>query len=90
MAKAKRGEKAPKTPSKAASKGRLGPGELDDLVLAEMREQRDDAPHTASRVGKRIGRSSGAVANCLGRLAGSDEVVMVSEKPREYDLPKGD
>ena len=48
--------------------GRLGPGELDKLVLGHMRQHRGEAPHTASAIGKAIKRSSGAVANCLARL----------------------
>ncbi len=88
-AKRKRRDKAPKTKSPApATKDRLGPGELDGLVLTDMREHRADAPHTASRIGKRIERSSGAVANCLGRLTDSDRAVIVNKKPREFDLPK--
>lgn len=87
----KRGEVEPRgTPSTPATKDRLGPVELDGLVLADMREHRDNAPHTSSRIGKRIGRSSGAVANCLRRLADSDRAVLASEKPRAYDLPEGE
>jgi hypothetical protein len=87
----KGGEKEPKgTPSTSAPKARLGPGELDGLVLADMREHRDEAPHTPSRIGKRIGRSSGAIANCLRRLADSDRAVLKSKKPHAYDLPEGE
>lgn len=86
IGKRKRGKGMQSVP---ASKGRLGPGELDDLVLGFMREHREDAPHTAGRIGKGIGRSSGAVANCLGRLAGSEQAVQASKKPSAYDLPAG-
>ena len=50
-----------------AAKKRLRPGELDGQVLAYMRKHRDDDPLTASAIGKGIGRSSGAIANCLAR-----------------------
>lgn len=87
----KRGKREPKTASlTSAPKVRLGPGELDGLVLTDMREHRDDAPHSPSRIGKRIGRSSGAVANCLRRLAESDRAVLANEKPRAYDLPESE
>jgi DNA-binding Lrp family transcriptional regulator len=88
----KSGEEEPEeTPSSAPPKmDRLGPGELDGLVLEFMREHRDGAPHTASRIGKGIGRSSGAVANCLGRLADSGRAVLAKKKPRAYDLPEGE
>ncbi len=69
------------------SKGeRLGPGELDKLVLAHMREHKDEAPHTASAIGKGIERSSGAVANCLARLEKAKEVRLAKQKPRAYKL----
>ncbi len=87
----KRGGKEPKgTPSTPAPKDRLGPGELDGLVLAYIREHGEDAPHTSSRIAKGIGRSSGAVANCLRRLADSDRAVLANEKPRAYNLPEGE
>jgi hypothetical protein len=66
--------------------GRLGPGELDKLVLGYMRQHKKDAPHTASAVAKGIKRSSGAVANCLGRQEKKGTVRLVNPKPREYEL----
>jgi hypothetical protein len=65
---------------------RLGPGELDKLVLGYMRRHKKDAPHTASAVAKGIKRSSGAVANCLGRQEKQKKVRLVKPKPREYEL----
>lgn len=65
---------------------RLGPGELDKLVLGYMRRHKKDAPHTASAIGKAIKRSSGAVANCLGRQEKQKKVRPVKPKPREYEL----
>jgi len=74
---------------KAASgskNGRLGPGQLDKHVLAFMRQHKADAPHTPSAVAKAIKRSSGAVANCLGRLEKEEKVRQVKPKPREHAL----
>ena len=74
-------------PSAAGSKsGRLGPGELDKLVLSYMRGHKKNAPHTPSAVAKGIKRSSGAVANCLGRQEKQKKVRLVKPKPREYEL----
>jgi len=83
--------KPPKRPSgKAASKrsksGRLGPGELDKLVLSHMRQYKGKAPHTASAIGRAIKRSSGAVANCLVRLEKQGKARLVKSKPRSYEL----
>lgn len=91
VAKSKRsGKKSNGTPSRPVTKDRLAPGALDGLVLAYMREHRDDAPHTSSGIGKGIGRSSGAVANCLRRLGDGDHVVLATEKPRTYSLLEGE
>jgi len=68
---------------------RLGPGELDGLVLAHMRKHEDDGPLTASAIGKGIGRSSGAVANCLARLAQDKQIRQAKRKPRAYALKEG-
>jgi hypothetical protein len=72
--------------SQRAKNGRLGPGELDKLVLAHMRQHKGEAPHTASAIGKAIERSSGAVANCLGRLEKQEKVRLAKPKPRSYAL----
>jgi len=63
---------------------RLRPGELDALVLTYMRKHPDDAPLTASAIGKGIGRSAGAVSNCLARLAKEQKVHQAKRKPRAY------
>lgn len=87
MTKAKAKPKHNGKPAKAKSKdGRLGPGQLDKLVLAYMGEHKGEAPHTASAIGKGIGRSSGAVANCLARLEKAKEVRLAQKKPRAYKL----
>lgn len=75
----------PEKPAKPKT-GRLGPGELDKHVLAYMRKHRDGAPYTASAIGKAIERSSGAVANCLGRLERQEQVRLATPKPRAYEL----
>jgi len=67
---------------------RLRPGELDGLVVAHMREHGDALPMGPSAVARGIGRSSGAVGNCLERLAKAETspVRRVTEKPRTYAL----
>jgi hypothetical protein len=69
-----------------APTGRLRPGELDGLVLPYMRKHKKELPLTASAIGKAIERSSGAVANCLARLAKKKLVRLAKRKPRAYDL----
>jgi DNA-binding IscR family transcriptional regulator len=65
---------------------RLRPGELDKLVLAYMSEHKSDGPLTASTISKGIGRSSGAIANCLARLAKEKTVRQAKRKPGAYAL----
>jgi len=77
--------KPKKAAAAGAKNGRLGPGELDKLVLGHMRQHRE-APHTASAIGKAIKRSSGAVANCLVRLERQEKVRLAKPKPRSYEL----
>ena len=70
-------------------KKRLGPGELDGLVLVYMEEHEQDWPLTAGAIGKGIGRSSGAIANCLVRLAKKKLARQAKRKPRAFDLKVG-
>ena len=64
---------------------RLRPGGLDELVLAYMRGHREEGPFGPTTVAKGLGRSSGAVGNCLARLASAGEkVIQVGERPRRY------
>lgn len=79
---------AAKKDKRAASKSgkRLRPGELDGLVLGYMRKHEEEWPLTASAIGKGIKRSSGAVANCLARLAKAKQVRRAKRKPVAYDL----
>lgn len=70
----------------AAKAKRLRPGELDGLVLGYLAEHKDDGPLTATAIGKGIGRSAGAVANCLGRLAKDKKVRQVKKRPRAFAI----
>lgn len=69
-----------------AATRRLRPGELDGQVLAYMRKHRDNGPLTSCAIGKGIGRSSGAVANCLARMAKEKKVRQAKRKPRAFVL----
>jgi DNA-binding IclR family transcriptional regulator len=70
-------------PTRARSTGgRLRPGELDNLVLDYLHKHSDPLGPTA--VARGLGRSSGAVGNCLARLAAAGRVRQVSERPRRY------
>lgn len=72
----------------AASK-RLRPGELDGLVLAYTTKHKEDGPLTATAIARGLGgRSAGAVANCLARLAREKKVRQVKERPRAYVVLK--
>jgi hypothetical protein len=70
----------------AAKVRRLRPGELDGLVLAYMGKHNEGGPLTASAIGKGIGRSSGATANCLSRLAKAKKVRLAKKRPRSYAI----
>jgi len=63
---------------------RLRPGQLDGLVLEFVNAQGKDAAVGATAVAKALGRSAGAVGNCLVRLAAVGQVRQVSERPRRY------
>jgi hypothetical protein len=85
----KAGTKAKSAPGKAAKPGaraRLRPGELDGLVLSFMCEREKELPMSPSAIAKGIGRSSGAVGNCLDRLAKGKQARLASKAPRKYDL----
>ncbi len=79
----------PKTAKDAkpqAAEDRLKPGQLDGLVLTFLRENEASDPHGPTTVAKALDRSSGAVQNCLTRLATTKQVRQVSDKPRRYSL----
>jgi len=63
---------------------RLRPGQLDRLVLDYLKAHGKTAPLGPTAVAKALGRSTGAVGNCLVRLAAAGQVRQVSEKPRRY------
>lgn len=67
---------------------RLRPGQLDGLVLAYLRKHQKSLPLGTGAVAKGIGRSSGAVGNCLERQAKADDspVRRAKDKPCAYDL----
>ena len=67
---------------------RLRPGELDGLVIAYMREHEAALPLGPGAIAREIGRSSGAVGNCLERQADSESspIRRMRAKPRAYDL----
>jgi DNA-binding transcriptional ArsR family regulator len=65
-----------------SSAQRLRPGQLDGLVLEYIESQGRDTAVGATAVGRALGRSAGAVGNCLTRLAAAGRVRQVSDKPR--------
>ena len=79
----------PKAAKDAESKAvgeRLKPGQLDGLVLAFLRENEASAPHGPTTVARALARSSGAVQNCMTRLAQAKQVRQDNDKPRRYSL----
>ena len=68
--------------SSASATQRLRPGQVEGLVLDYLDSQR--AAMGATVVAKALGRSGGAVGNCLTRLAAAGRVRMVSDEPRRY------
>jgi IclR helix-turn-helix domain len=74
------------TASVGPESGKLKPGGLDPLVLGFLEANKDDGPHGPGQVAKALQRSSGAVGNCLERLAKDKKVKLVTEKPRRYSI----
>lgn len=72
--------------SGAGKPERLKAGELEPLVLAYLKENKGTAPHGPSQVAKALGRSSGAVGNCLVRLTDAKKAKRVTDKPLRYDI----
>jgi predicted ArsR family transcriptional regulator len=62
--------------------GRLRPGGLDPLVRDYVATQ--DQPVGPVAVARALNRSSGAVANCMERLAKTGDLKLVEDKPRRY------
>jgi DNA-binding IclR family transcriptional regulator len=67
-----------------ASGKRLRPGELDWLVLDYLARHGQSGALSPSAVANGLGRSAGAVGNCLARLVATGEVRQVSERPRRF------
>jgi DNA-binding transcriptional MocR family regulator len=67
-----------------SSAQRLRPGQLDGLVLDFVNGQGKDAVVGATAVAKALGRSAGAVGNCLARSTAAGQIRQVSERPRRY------
>jgi hypothetical protein len=73
-AKAKGSDKPQSAPARgkptraSSATERLQAGGLEPLVLDFLAKHKDDAPHGPTQVAKALGRSSGAVSNCLVRL----------------------
>jgi DNA-binding IclR family transcriptional regulator len=65
---------------------RLRPGQLNDLVLTYMTNNPDSAPHGPVAIARALGRSSGAVANCLARLTTAGQLRQTGSNPRRYVL----
>lgn len=80
--------KSPRPKVAGTTQKRLRPSELDGFVITYLREQEKSLPLGPGAVAKGIGRSSGAVGNCLERLANADDspVRRAQKKPRAYGL----
>jgi hypothetical protein len=65
--------------------GRLGAGELRQLVLGCLADRPGQAL-SPTAIAKTLGRSAGAVANALQTLAGQGAVVQTQAKPRRYAI----
>lgn len=67
--------------------GRLPKGALHGLVEDFLSEpDRRDNAYTAGEIGRKLGRSSGAVRNALDKLTEKGTVALVQEEPRRYQL----
>jgi hypothetical protein len=68
---------------------RLPPGQLDSLVLTYFSMHKDEGPLTATDIARGLGgRSVGAVANCLSRLAEGKKICEVEKHPRRFVIKK--
>lgn len=67
---------------------RLGAGALRGLVEEFLTDHPGE--HGPVEIGKAISRSSGAVANALGRLVTSGWAVRTSDKPKRYRYADSD
>ncbi|MFZ3560825.1 helix-turn-helix domain-containing protein [Streptomyces sp. BH055] len=67
------------------AKTRLAPGALRHMVIGYLTAHPEEA-FTATRIGRTLERSSGAVANCLATLAKQGGAEVVTDRPRTYRL----
>jgi DNA-binding transcriptional ArsR family regulator len=65
-----------------ATAERLRPGQLDGLVLDYVRSASE--PVGPVNVARALGRSNGAVANCLARRTKAGDLKQVNDHPRRY------
>ncbi|MCW2995248.1 MAG: transcriptional regulator [Conexibacter sp.] len=65
---------------------RLRPGQLDDIVMKHMLTLTEPAGSVA--VGRALGRSTGAVANCMKRRAKVGDLKQVEDKPLRYEASR--
>jgi hypothetical protein len=72
--------------SAAGKPDRLKAGGLEPLVLKFLATNKNGGPHRPTQVAKVLGRSSGAVGNCLVRLTEAKKTKQVTDKPRRYAL----
>ncbi|MFJ9174922.1 MarR family transcriptional regulator [Streptomyces sp. NPDC102360] len=75
-------------PVPVGSTVRLAPGSLRQLVLAHLTAHPEEA-FTATGVSRVLEKSSGAIANCLVKLAGLGIAEQVTERPRTYRIVPG-
>ena len=69
----------------ATGAGRLGAGQLRQLVLDCLAERPGQAL-SPTVIAKTLDRSAGAIANALQVLAGQGAVVQAQSKPRRYNI----
>lgn len=76
------GQRGPNAGS--SSTERLRPGQLNGLVLDFLNTHDRDASLGITAVAKGLGRSAGAIGNCLSRLVAAGRVRQVGDHPRRY------
>lgn len=77
----------PEATSTHGAGARLRRGELATLVV-EFLSSRPSEPVGPVAIAKALGRSGGAVANALGRLAEAGAVKQVGDQPRRFTLAR--
>jgi hypothetical protein len=77
-------ETAPDASGAVSASGRLRAGELRRRVAGFLAAHPVEDPLTPGEIARRLGRSSGAVANALGVLAARGEAEQLSTRPVRY------